>query len=353
MADADTTKGQADGVAAKTVQFEHTFFKRMEDIYFRLDETTGEAVAVVTLGDERLVLPFAGLRREFKLDDGPDGQMLALLAKGLKYVKALRIGDPLPAEITTRRASWKPAPRHQQIAYHRLAMQLLGWLSGDEHIITNPDELLQVAGDPNFKRKVNEAFAEAAEHLGLGRENREKVIGYIADLSEELAYIEAMRDQFHHLKEMDAKIQLMRRLYGSHRSVLEVADPVARLMERAVEEFANLFEQADAQTGEIMAALKNIDAQKTYIQDMRDEIHVRLLPWDELLDEWHRVPSKRTDWAEDLLSRTYRFLAPRFMPVDEWAMMTKLAGAQVALTPDGKVIQPKKTKRLGGSMEWM
>ncbi|MFA7430495.1 MAG: hypothetical protein WCZ23_10095 [Rhodospirillaceae bacterium] len=337
----------------KIVQFEHAFFKRMADIVFRLDERSNEAVAVVTLGEERLVLPFAGLRREFNLDDGPDGAMLALLAKGLKYVKGLRIGDPLPPEIITRRASWKPDARHHQIAYHRLAMQLMGWLAGDEHIITNPDELLQVAGDPNFKRKVNEAFGEAAEHLGLGRENREMVIGYIADLSDELAYIEAMRDQFQQMQTMDAKIQLLRRLYGAQRSVLEVVDPVARLMERAVAEFGAQFEQADAQTGEIMSALKNIDAQKVYIQDMRDELHIRLLPWDELLDEWHRLPSKKTEWAEDLLNRTYRFLAPRYMPVDEWCMMTKLAGAQVTLTADGKIVKPKKPKPMGKSMEWM
>ncbi|MGC2855383.1 hypothetical protein ACM64Y_07900 [Novispirillum sp. DQ9] len=336
----------------KTVQFEHAFFKRMSDIFFRLDERTGEAVAVVTLGEERLILPFGGLRREFKLDDGPDGQMLTLMAKGLKYVKGLRIGDPLPPEITTRRASWKPEPRHHQIAYHRLSMQVLGWLSGDEHIITNPEELLQVTGDPNFKRKVNEAFSEAAEHLGLGRENREKVIEYITALADELSYIEAMRDQFHLLQEMEAKIQLLRRLYGAHRSVLEIADPVARLIERAVAEFAEQFEQADAQTGEIMAALKNIDAQKIYIQDRRDEIHVRLMPWDELLDEWHRLPPKRGEWSEDLLARTYRFLAPRYMPVDEWAMMTKVSGAQVSIGADGKVVKPKKTKRLGGMMEW-
>lgn len=336
----------------KTVQFEHAFFKRMEDIFFRFDERSGEAVAVVTLGDEHLVLPFAGLRREFKLDDGPDGRMLTLLAKGLKYVKGLRIGDPLPPEITTRRASWTPEPRHHQIAYHRLSMQLLGWLSGDEHIITNPEELLQVAGDPSFKRKVNEAFAEAAEHLGLGRGNREKVIEYISALSDELAYIEAMRDQFHLLRQMEGKIQLLRRLYGAQRSVLETADPVARLIERAVAEFAALFEQADAQTGEIMAALKNIDAQKVYIQDMRDEIHVRLLPWEDLLEEWHRLPGKRSEWAEELLGRTYRFLAPRYMPVDEWAMMTKAAGAQVVIGTDGRVVKPKKAKRLGGTMEW-
>lgn len=350
---AASDRDAADGPLPSVVQFDHAFFRRMDDIYFRLDESTGEPVAVVKLGDEQLVLPFEGIRREFRLDGTRDGRLLALMARGLKYVKGLRIGDPLPPEILTRRASWSPEPRHQQIAYHRLAMQLLGWLSHDEHVITNPEELLQVAGDPTFKRKVNEAFGEAAEHLGLGRENREQVVQYITDLSDELAYIEAMRDKFHQMQAMDEKIQTLRRLYGSHRSVLETADPVARLMERALAEFTDLFEQADAQTGEIMAALKNIDAQKTFIQDMRDEIHVRLLPWDELLDEWQRLPAKRTLWAEDLLSRTYRFLAPRYMPVDEWVMMTKLQGAGVDVAVSGDKNVQKRVKRLGGMMEWM
>lgn len=339
----------------QAVAFKHPFFTRLDDIFFRLDDTTSDPVAVVTLGEEKLILPFPGLRREFKLDDTEDGAMLALLAKGLKYVKGLRIGDPLPAEITTRKASWKPQLRHRQIAYHRLAMQLMGWLSGDEHIITNPDELLQVAGDPTFKRKINEAFGEAAVALGLGRENREQVVGYIADLSDELAYVEAMRDQFHTMQEADGKIQLLRRKYGAERSVLEVVDPVARLMERAVADFADTFEQTDANTGEIMAVLKNIDAQKSYIQDMRDALHIRLMPWEDLLDEWSRLPARKSKWAEDLLARTYRFLAPRYMPTDEWQMMTKLVGAGVTVTADGKVVSgaaPKK-KGHGGVMEWI
>jgi hypothetical protein len=337
---------------ADSVRFDHAFFRRVDDIYFRADPASGEPVAVVQLGEETVVLPLDGIKREFHLAGTPDGDMLTLLAKGLKYVKALRIGDPVPPEITSRKASWEPEPRHRQIAYHRLSMQLLGWLSHDEHIITDPEELLQVAGDPTFRKKVNEAFAEAAEHLGLGRENREQVTHYLSDLAQELAYIEALRDQFKAIKAMEQKIQALRRLYGSERSVLEVADPVARLMERALADFTGQFEQADAQTGEIMAVLKNIDLQKSYIQDTRDQLHVRLMAWEDVLDDWALQAPKKSQNAVDLLHKTYHFLAPRYMPVDEWAMMTKLQDVRVVGSGGTAKRVDKRAKRLGGTMEW-
>ena len=341
-----------------TIAFEAPFFKRVDDLYFRLDDASREAVAVVKLGEEHLALPLPGIRREFKLGtDTPDGKMLTLVAKALKYVKLLRPGDPLPTEVTSRKPSWTPSVRHQQIAYHRLAMQLLGWLSGDEHVITNPDELLQVAGDPTFKKKVNTAFGEAAEALGLGRENREQVTHYLTDLSHELSYIEAMRDQFHTMERTDQKIQALRRIYGNELTVLQTVDSVARLMERAEAEFKALFDLADAQTGEIMAALRNLESQKTYIQNMRDDLRVRLIAWEDILHAWEEqipLPVKRSRRAEDLLAETYRFLAPRYMPVDKWVMMTKLQGAEMAVTADGKAATVKTgQKKLGGHMEWL
>ncbi len=338
------------GVPA-TIRFEHSFFGRVDDIYFKMDEASKEPVAVVKLGDEQVSLPLDGVKREFKLGGTPDGDMLGILAKGLKYVRALRVGDPIPSELTTRKASWEPDARHRQIAYHRLAMQLLGWLSHDEHIITDPEELLQVAGDPTFRRKVSAAFGEAAEHLGIGRENKEQITHYIGDLANELAYVEAMRDKYKSMRSMDDKIQALRRLYGSERSALEVADPVARLMERAMADFKAQFEQADAQTGEIMAALKNIDLQKKYIQDTRDELHIRLMAWDEILNDWELQPLRKSQNALDLLHKTYRFLAPRYMPVDEWAMMTKLQSQTVFSGGKAKPIE-KRVKRIGGVMDW-
>jgi len=335
------------------IHFEHTLFHKVDDIYFRIDEQSDDPVAVVTLGVETVILPLRGIMREFNLQDTPDGEMLELLAKSLKYVTALRMGDPVPSEILTREASWEPDARHKQIAYHRLAMQLLGWLSGDEHIITDPEELLQVAGDPTFRKKINDAFGEAAEALGLGRDNKEQVTHYIAALAHELSYIESMRDQFKQMQLIDVKIQELRRLYGNHRTVLEIADPCARLMERALSDFKILFDQADGQTGEIMAALRNIERERSYIQDMRDQLHIRLLAWKPILEKWHNQPVRRSQHAEELLEETYHFLAPRYMPVDQWVMMTKLQSPNHEADHSGvSSVEDQKVKKLGGEMSW-
>jgi len=124
-------------------------------------------------------------------------------------------------------------------------------------------------------------------------------------------------------------------------------------MERALDEFRSLFEQADAQTGEIISALRNIEAEKTFIQDIRDELHTKLMAWDDLLDDWDRLRVEVSDTAEELLTRTYRFLAPRYMPVDEWAMMTKLQGNAVVGGPGGQIKEKVVRGRLGGTMEWL
>lgn len=334
-----------------TVALEHVFFRKVDDLYFRLEQNTNQPLAVVTLGDEKLSLPLSGIMREFHIDpNSPDGVMLSLLSKGLKFVKGLRIGDPVPREVTDGEASWTPKEKHRQIAYHRLAMQVLGWLSGDEHVISNPDELLQVAGDPTFRKRVNDAFGEAARALGLP--SKEEVTVKIQDLSTELAYIEALRDEFHAMQRMQRKTEVLRRLYRDEHSQLETANSLIRLVVLAVKEFEEKFETVDAQTGEIMSALKNLDTVKSYLRQHRNDIRVRMVAWDDLIAKWQDHPMKPGGPTEDLMRETYRFLAPRFMPVDEWVMMSKLQTPGKKKIPEIAVRPEKKIKYQGGRMSW-
>lgn len=320
-----------------TVQFRHKFFASFQGIYFRMSEQGDEPVLFLKMSDYEAALPIAGIRREFMIDDNsPDGKMLTLVAEALGYVKGLRIGDPLPAEVLSDLASWEPAERHKFIAYQRLTMQLVTWLSGDEHIISNPDELIQIASDPTIQRKVSVAFGEAAEKIGLGRARKEEVVGYIERLADEVSYIEALREKFQAVLAMETKIQGLRRLY-SERSVLEIADPVARLMERAVKDYKAIFDEVDAQTGEILAALKNIENQIKFIAQTRNNLYRRLLAWEEILRDWKPVAIRRSNQVPELLRKTYQFLAPRFMMVKEWALAT----------------QPEREKKkLLKAMEW-
>jgi hypothetical protein len=359
---ADKTDAPAQGVAWMSksdddsipkVRFDHWFFHKMEDVHFQLSGAEKEPTMVGKYSKNDVVLTLKGIAKEFNIDPkSPDGWMLEQVSKGLKYVKGLAMGDPLPKEILTREASWALSQRHQEIAYQRVSMQLVNWMSGSDNMITDPDELLQIADDPGVKKQINNAFGEAAEKLGYGKDNKEAVVKHVEELAKELAYIEALRDRFRRIKIMDDKIQELRRLYGREKSVLEIADQVARLGQRAVTEFETMFLEADAQTGEILSVLKNLNATVNYIRDVRDDLHIRLMAWDDILDRWQQAEMKVSQQNPTLLRDTYKFLAPRFMMVKEWVLMSKLqeGGSLKAFSQIGAGALP--AKKLGGQMRW-
>jgi hypothetical protein len=335
---ADEGKGKDSETLDGEISFEHKFFTSFEDLYFRLTDS-GEPVAVLKLATNEAVLAFDGIKREFGMkEDQHDFKMLDKVAEGLQFVRGLRPGDKLPKEVTTREASWEPQDRHRRIAYQRLTMQLVTWLTGNEHVISNVSELAQVADDPQVKKNVQLAFTEAAEELGLGRDNRDQVVQYIETLAKELAYIEALRDTFGEVQKIDEKLQGLRRIYGADRSMIETSDQVARLSQRALKVFSDYFEQVDAQTGEILAMLKNIENQIGYIRQVRDALHCRLLPWEDFIQIWKTVFVVRSDDNTNKIRDIYQFLAPRYMQFNDWVLVTK-RGMQ-------------KSKPLGGQMRW-
>jgi len=362
MTMADDNQGSGGGVAwmdkssdANTpkVVLGHWFFHKMDEIYFQLGAGDKEPTLIGRYAKNEVALAIKGIVKEFNITpDSADGQMLGQIAKGLKYVKALRIGDALPKEILTREASWKLSPRHKEIAYQRVSLQLVNWMTGGDTVITDPDELLQLAGDPAIKKSINNAFGEAATKMGYGKEHKEAVIKHVEELANELAYIEALRDRFRRIRIMETKIQELRRIYGREKSVLEIADQVARLGERAVKEFDILFQQIDAQTGEIISVLKNLAQQIPYIRDVRDDLHIRLMAWDDLLDRWTEAEIKANKENPNLLRDTYKFLAPRFMMVKEWVLMSKLQEGAAAMKQVSQMGKDGPSQKFGTQMKW-
>ncbi len=332
------------------VVFGHSFFSKLEDVCFRLSEQTGEAVMNIRFAKNDISLPIPGIKKELQLkENDADFQMLDQCAQALKFVKGLRLGDPLPRELITREASWDLSQRHATIAYQRIAVQLVNWMTGGEQLITDPDELLQLADDPHIKKNINLAFGEAAERMGLGRDHKEEVVHHVQTLAHELAYIEALRERVRRVEEMYEKIQGLRRLYGRERSVLEVADQVARLCGRALEEFKASFFEVDAQTGEILAVLRNLSSQIAYIRYKRDDLHARLMAWEDILEEWDKVQVKLGQDKPELLRRAYHFLAPRYMMVNEWVLMTRPRPPTEGASQMGK---DGKTKKPIHVMRW-
>ncbi len=314
-----------------TVSFLSPFFAKLQMAYFRFTENTEEPVLMVEYGDQEVALTFPGIRRELSLsDDDHDGRMLTMVAKGLKFVSSLAIGDPIPSEILTGKPSWDLTPQHAQVAYQRLALKLMAWMTGSAAETSTAvhvgDDILKQAQDPDVRKKIAAAFDEAAVALGLGHERREEVVGFLETLAQELGYIEALRDRFGRIVKVGRRLKEyhdLGRKAGGQR-VADVIEQAAKLIRPAVDQYVQLFKETDALTNDIMAVLRDLDGHIASIREKRDEIHQRLIPWNDLLDAWEKV--KGNDISGDVVqvsARTVRMLAPRFMPAKEWVLRVK------------------------------
>ncbi len=311
---------------AETVAFEHKLFSAMQSPYFRLStQNPDQPVMMVNFGDNEVALPFESIRKEFAIENGSaDDQMLNLVAEGLNFVVLLRPGDPIPAELLTGAPSTEISQDHREIAFQRLTTQLATWVAGEESSVTDRKQLAKIASDPTIMARINEALGEAADHLGLEAGGKEKVLQLIERLADDLAAIEMLRDRFAKIKAIEQKTKALRKITKSQQVAIELIAPVARMIVTAIGRFSSDFKEIDAKTGKVMALLKNIDDQVRYIRERRNDLHRRLLAWTEILEAWDHTDIGQNDARIRLLRETYRFLAPRFMPVDEWTLRSKL-----------------------------
>ena len=305
---------------------EHRVFTSLGDPLFRKAETDGEPVMVVQLGEKTAAIPLISLQKECSIANGSnDGQMLVLIAKSLDFVGALRIGDALPTEVLSGQASWEPDDLHLQIANARLQWQLVAWLNsgtGADTPSLDADMLLQIADDPVRRQQVQQAFAKAAE--ALDRPNSTAVVPLVEELAHELAYIEALRDRLlNRVRSISDKLQRMALSYRGDGSHLETLTQVRRLASVALKQFTHRFEELDANTGEVMSALRNADGQRLFIRSNRDWLYRTQRAWQPLLAEWDIAGIGFDEGILALLNRSYQFLAPRFMPVTEWINHTQ------------------------------
>jgi hypothetical protein len=304
---------------------QHRLFASFADPLFRRAESDGSPVMVVKLGDREAAIPLRSLQREFAIaDDSDDGRMLGLIAQSLDFISLLRVGDALPTEVLSGQASWEPDLVHLEISKARLQWQLVAWLNsgtGAETPALDAESLLQVADDPARKAQVQQAFAKAAEALGMP--SREAVIQLVEELAQELAYIEALRDRLlRRVKGMSDKLNRMAQNYHGDASHLETLTQVRRLTNIAFKQISHRFDELDAQTGEVMSALRNADSQRVFIRSNRDWLYRTQRAWHALLTDWDVAGIGYDEGVLLLLNRSYHFLAPRFMPVTEWESRT-------------------------------
>jgi hypothetical protein len=93
---------------------------------------------------------------------------------------------------------------------------------------------------------------------------------------------------------------------------------VDRLATVGIKQMRLRFDDLDAQTTDVMTALRDVQNQKAFIRSSRDWLYRSLLAWDVILEEWRYNDERPLNETWALVDRTYRFLAPRFMSVQEW-----------------------------------
>jgi hypothetical protein len=301
----------------------HPLFKTLNILVFRRAETDGTPVVVVEMGDREAAVPLRSLQREFGIGDAtPDGRMLGLIAESLDYVPGLRLGDKLPNEVLSGDASWDPGDRHRRLAGNKLRMQLLAWMAPDRAANLTAETLtLALDDDASLRHVVQSAFDRAAEELGLP--SSADVLGLIAALGEELAFIEALRDGL--LRKVVLVASTLTLLGRGKRIAtvrLEALHQASRLCNAAVQAITTRFAEIDAQTDEVMAALRNPASQRAFIRSNRDLLYRSQRAWGPILLAWEAagpIASRELDehgWR--LITQTYQFLAPRYMAFKEW-----------------------------------
>lgn len=298
--------------------FAHKVFN-VDGAYFSLEKVTNEPLFHVAVGELKCGVTLPSLRNEFGIKpDSDDGKLLAQVEKGLRYVKEIRPGDSIPREMLDGTCSWSVEERHRATARNRLSVQLASWLGGADAVITDAKQLAEIANDAETKERIQKAFEEAAEKLGLGRERKAEIIKRFETLARELAYIEALRERYACIRMIMKKLADVIHIYKEDRTFTEDIVRVQTLIRTPDGEFQNDFSMVDMQTSEILTMLRKIDAQIAFIRQQRDDLNFKLMKWDELIAKWTATKVERGEAVEALVKQTYRFVAQEYPVRSSW-----------------------------------
>lgn len=298
----------------------HRIFRSLTDVMFRRAESDDTPVMVMTLGERTAAVPLRAFQRELGVaDDSADGRMFGLIAQSLDFVAGLQFGDPLPTEVLDGRASWAPAGTHRALASARLRLQLAAWLRPEAAGVVMPDAgtVRRLDEDPAMRQHVNAALDKAARDLGLAE--RGEVVGMLEQLAEELAYIELLREGLlNRVRDMTVRVERMCRAGRVNQKRMEMLTQVRRLSTTALQQIGQRFAEVDSQTSEVVTALRNMDSQRSLIRSSRDWLYRLSRAWGPTLQDWEEAAGLPDAELWKLIERTYHFLAPRYMAVQEW-----------------------------------
>ncbi len=323
---------------------EHPLFGRIGEVLFRHAEADGAPSLVIPLGRGSALLPLRSLQAELGIaNTSADGRMLVLIARSLDFVADLRINDLLPVEVLGGAASWQPSAAHQQLAASRMKLQLISALGGNGPADSGrvdsgradwgraePRAVLAAAAAPEMRQRLQDAYVEAAVRLGLPDPMAAMQLAEAA--AYELGFVEALRDRLLRrvLRLMDRVRHLATGL-ANNLSGLELLSRVKRLTAIAIDRISARLAEVDGQSEVVLDMLRLLDLRRGIIRQHRDWLYCSLRGWEPILAAWEAASFDWSDGTWPLLGRTYRFLAPRFMPMQEWQLANHAKLQEAAL----------------------
>lgn len=301
----------------KRFEFAHKVFS-VSGAIFERDDHTNEPVLKIDLGDLRAAMTFETLRTSFGLKAGsPDDLALTDVGKALGFVRSVRPGDTIPAELLDGSASWRVESRHLATAQGRITAGLLAWL-GEGITAESPIELAALAADASVKAKVQLAFGRLAVRMGLPESKRGEVVDALDRLANELSYIEALREKVSQTRRVVELFKRLRAAYKRERGASESLERIVHLLERPVKRYEHRLAEVDAQTGEIQNTIIHLARQIAFVREARDWLHREIMLWDTVLKTWAGESIEPSHAQQRKISATYRFAARHFPIVEEW-----------------------------------
>ncbi len=318
-ATAATPSRTDDGAESTTFAFQHRVFQAPGAV-FRKDRSSGTVSLHLSLGGIVASVTLPQLSRTFSVgSDTPDGRMLALAERALSFVAEIRPGDSIPNELIDGTASWSVERRHCDRARGRILVQLVQWVTDGNSTIAAGTDVLELIETPVIKSRIMEAFRSAARQLGIAETDTATLPGMISQLAAELAQIEALREKIAGYLVIARKLKELAALYRGEVRLSDTIERVSALIQQPLAAVRRQFQLVEAQTAEIMSSLRQLSATVEFLRQVRDELREFVLLWSDLDEAWHGLRVERSELADALIARTYRFAATHYLLTQSWS----------------------------------
>jgi hypothetical protein len=294
--------------------FEHKVFT-LQGARFASTEDGMTPALQFELGALTVALPLDTLRGEFGIEpESPDGALLAIVEKSLRFVKDIRPGDSIPRELLDGTASWSVEERHRLRAKAHLWARAIG---SDECSGAADAALEAFVARPETVAAVNAACAAIAAKLGYEM-TAQSVLARVGDLARELAYIEALQERCGEVLNIVPKVVQLAHIYRSDRAVVDELSRIRTLMLKPIELYDGIFARLSKRQENVETAIGHFHERVDFIREQRDDLHQSTMLWDPILAAWKTIEMTRCSETEAKITELYRFIARHYLTAQTW-----------------------------------